>query len=148
MRIALEVGRRVAKGWKGFKEITTPGLWHISPIGRWIWYSRTILVSVFVAWVTCIAWIALRSCRSIVERLLWPCGVVWLKISKSGWFYTGASHLQELLSELRMTMMANTSTWSTLMTKEADLLRPPPRGSICRSSIATGDIPPDKTLEN
>ena len=33
-----------------------------------------------------------------------------------------------------------TSTSSTLMTKEADLLSPPPRGSIRRSSVATGDI--------
>ena len=32
-----------------------------------------------------------------------------------------------------------TSTSSTLMTKEADLLSPP-RGSIRRSSVATGDI--------
>ena len=36
--------------------------------------------------------------------------------------------------------MTITSTSSTLMTKEADLLSPPPRGSIRRSSVATGDI--------
>ena len=40
-----------------------------------------------------------------------------------------------------MKLMSNTSTSSTLMTKEADLLSPPPRGSIRRSSVATGDIP-------
>ena len=40
-----------------------------------------------------------------------------------------------------MKLMTNTSTSSTLMTKEADLLSPPPRGSIRRSSVATGDIP-------
>ena len=49
---------------------------------------------------------------------------------------------------LSIMMMTNTSTWSTLMTKDADLLRPPPRGSIRRSSVATGDIPSPKTLKN
>ena len=39
-----------------------------------------------------------------------------------------------------MKLMTNTSTSSTLMTKEADLLSPPPRGSIRRSSVATGDM--------
>ena len=37
-------------------------------------------------------------------------------------------------------LLTITSTSSTLMTKEADLLSPPPRGSIRRSSVATGDI--------